>query len=289
MSKALCPSSSLLLLGLGGLVLGGCAVNKQCYADGACRVVENGEVRWEGPPDAVAAHTQQAAALQAESSDRAAAFASAEKRPASEPIRVLVVVRGGGGLRELTGDYAAILGQELQRHPRLEVVTLKATGILGKPEDGQSKITTEYLTRLRDFGVKTDTVLWVNLSEKEKSGVVSGKSGVGVVKANVVQMSAQLSSIYEEEIFEDAVTGKSTRGISVAGIDREGKTSQGSLDTTRAVEHDREALQKLASWTEQTLETSIGPKLPSFAEIERIKTERGTGMDALRKMLQGRN
>jgi len=102
------------------LILGGCAsVQKTCYGDGVCRVERDGVVSWEGPPDKVAAR-QGAAQSAADAQKRVdEAYLQAPKRPASEPIRLVLIgpTTESPELAPLTTTYRQMLEQALQGDP----------------------------------------------------------------------------------------------------------------------------------------------------------------------------
>src|SRR5262249_20799002 len=182
---------SPLLLAL-PFALSGCAsIHKTCYADGVCRIERDGVVSWEGPPDKVAAR-QGAAESAVDAQKRAdAAYLEAPKRPATEPIRVVLIGPNteSPDLAPLTPTYRQMLEQALQGAPRVQLVPYgqvklfaearsegESSSMFGK-EQPRVAVDEPLTRRLRDGSGEVDVVVVAHLSTKQVSGLVSGKGG----------------------------------------------------------------------------------------------------------------
>jgi hypothetical protein len=173
------------------LTLVGCAsVQKTCYADGVCRVERDGVVSWEGPPDKVAAR-QGAAQSQADAQKRAdEAYLQAPKRPASEPIRLVLIgpETGSPDLAPLTATYRQMLEQALQGDPRLQLVPYGQVKLFAEARSegesasmfGQAQprtaVDAPLARRLRDGSGRVDVVVVAHLATKKVSGFVGARA-----------------------------------------------------------------------------------------------------------------
>ena len=176
-------------------VLGGCAsVNKQCFGNGVCRTDTNGVVTWEGPPDKVAELQAAEEAEKKAAAERDAAFKTAERRPATEPIRlaVLGLTAGSADLQAHVGAYNMMLMEALQGDARIQLVPPASfRHLLQQPSSGgfgrskgsaAVKLDEALARRLRDGTSDVDVVLVVTASEKAKTGVVKGGGGSGLAQ-----------------------------------------------------------------------------------------------------------
>lgn len=268
------------------LALGGCAsVQKTCYGDGVCRVERDGVVSWEGPPDRVAAR-QGAAQSTAEAQKRAdEAYLQAPKRPASEPIRLVLIgpETESPDLVPLAATYRQMLEQALQGDPRLQLVPYSQVKLLAEARsDGESSsmfgkaqprtgVDAPLARRLRDGG-QVDLVLVAHLATKKTSGFVGGKGGVGVAEVNNVVFELSLSSVYRFEENRHTEVGRSSDSLALAGIDKKGKTGSGQLKGRRNPESDRPALVASASWVKAAT-AQLAPDLPSLAAASEVRRQ----------------
>jgi hypothetical protein len=278
------------VLGITGALAttGGCmSMSKQCYGDGVCKVTKNGVVTYEGPPDKVAEYEAKdnAAAASAAAADQE--YKDAPKRAADAPIRVVVIANASTeGLAGLMPQYAQILEQSLAAaSPRIEIVpAAKIKMILGgETKDGQklggNPAIDENLTRaLRDMSGVADIAVVLHADEKKKTGLVSGGGGAGVAEVVNAEFSVSLSSVYAFAAESQSKVGKSTAGITLAGLDKDGKAREGEIKSDRNVEADRPALAELATWMQQTIDAKIGPELPDQAAAEEIRKKHGKDM-----------
>ncbi|HZJ55423.1 MAG TPA: hypothetical protein VFD38_14890 [Myxococcaceae bacterium] len=267
------------------LLLGGCAsVQKTCYGDGVCRVERDGVVSWEGPPDKVAAR-QGAAQSTVDAQKRADdAYLQAPKRPATEPIRLVVIgpSTGAPDLAPLAETYRQMLEQALQGDPRLQVVPYSQVKLFAEARsEGESSsmfakdqartaVDLPLTRRLRDGSGEVDVVVVAHLSTKKVSGFVGNKGGVGVAEVNNVVFDLSLSSVYRFEELRHTEVGKSTDSLAVAGVDKKGKTGSGQLKGKRNPESDRAALVSASSWVKAT-SAQLGGEMPSIAAARDIR------------------
>ncbi|RPH64169.1 MAG: hypothetical protein EHM78_26845 [Myxococcaceae bacterium] len=267
------------------LVLGGCAsVQKTCYGDGVCRVERDGVVSWEGPPDKVAARqgvAQSAADAQKRADD---AYLQAPKRPATEPVRVVVIGPGTGvpDLAPLADTYRQMLEQALQGNPRIQVVPYSQVKLFAEARsEGESSsmfakdqpraaVDLPLTRRLRDGSGEVDVVVVAHLSTKKVSGFVGGKGGVGVAEVNNVVFDLSLSSVYRFEELRHSEVGKSSDSLAVAGIDKKGKSGSGQLKGKRNPESDRAALVSAATWVKAS-SAQLAGDMPSIAAARDIR------------------
>jgi hypothetical protein len=269
------------------LVLGGCAsvnVKKTCYGDGVCRVEKNGAVTYEGPPDKVAAYENKAQSKADAQAQADEAYLQAPKRPASEPIRVVVIgpTTEMSDLAPLTATYHQMLEQALQGDPRIQLVPYSQVKLLAEahsegestPMFGQTQIRTavdQPLTRrLRDASGEVDVVVVAHLSTKKVSGLVSGGGGVGVAEVNNVVFELSLSSVYRFEELRHSEVGKSSDSLALAGIDKKGKTGSGQLKGKRNPESDRAAVVASAAWVKAS-SAQLAPDMPSIGAAKDVR------------------
>ena len=275
------------LLVVSALVLGGCAsvnVKKTCYGDGVCRVERNGVVSYEGPPDKVAAYEGKAQSATDARKQADEAYLQAPKRPASEPIRLVLIGPNTEtpDLAPLASTYRQMFEQALQGDPRIQLVPYSQVKLFAEAHsDGESSsmfgnekprsAADEPLTRrLRDGAGEVDVVVVAHLSTKQVSGFVSGKGGVGVAEVNNVVFELSLSSVYKFEELKHAEVGKSSDSLALAGIDKKGKTGSGQLKGKRNPESDRPALVSAATWV-KTTSAQLAPDMPTIAAARDVR------------------
>jgi hypothetical protein len=267
----------------------GCSYNKQCFGDGVCKITKNGQVTYEGPPDKVAAYQAKDAGNKKQAEELDKAYREAPKRGAAEPIRIVIVANTeASGLAPLMKDYAAMLEQALAQTPRLQVVPSAKISIFlqgstgsGMHEQpiGATPAVDETLTHvLRDMSGAADIVVVLHTKEKSRSGFVSGGGGAGVAEVVNVEFAASLSSVYAFAPEQSSQVGKSTAGISLSGIDKNGQAQQGELKGKRNPEQDRAALQALASWMGDTIATKIASELPATEAAAEIHKKNGASL-----------
>jgi hypothetical protein len=296
------------LAAVAAVLLSACAgmnVNKQCYGNGVCRVEKDGVVSWEGPPDKVAELKGKEDARNKAVADADQAWLAAPKRAANEPIRLLVVGPDSEHpeLRPLAGTYRQMIEQSLQGDPRIQLVprTTMLDLLVGSDSDDRGSrgdrpvrgaVDEGLARRLRESNVDVDVVLVTHLGTKKKSGFVGGGGGLGVAEVNNVQLDASLSSVYRFEEHRTSELGKSTDSLAVAGIDKHGKKGSGELKGKRNPELDRPAVQTCAAWVKSTVDTKLGPELPSLAAVKEIRAKNaaasGGGLEGAMRKLFGK-
>jgi hypothetical protein len=275
------------ILAIAAVAAPGCmSMSKQCYGDGVCKVTKNGVVTYEGPPDKVAEYQAKDDAAKASAAAADQEYKDAPKRAADAPIRVMVIANASTqGLAGLMPQYTQILEQSLAAaSPRIQIVpAAKAKLILGGEVNGEkigaSAAVGENLTRaLRDMSGAADIAVVLHADEKKKSGFVSGGGGAGVAEVVNAEFSVSLSSVYAFAAEQTSKVGKSTAGITLAGLDKDGKAREGEIKTDRNPELDRPALAEIATWMNEAIETRIGPDLPDQAAADEIRKKHGQGM-----------
>lgn len=271
----------LFALVVGALAASGCvSFNKQCFASGVCRIEENGAVRWEGPPEKVAELQAAEEAQKRFAAERDQAFAQAERRPPSEPIRVAIVGPSTAtpGLQMLLPQYQVMFVQAMGGDPRIQLVdTSRIAGLLGEREqmgfgrrEAPKGLDEAMARRVRDGSGEVDVLVVVNLAEKQRTGMVSGGGGSGVAQVTNVEFTAKLSSVYAFSPSSSSELGKSTTGVALAGVDKSGKAQRADLKSARNPESDRGAVQQLADWVKQTVGGPVAAQLPSLASVQAI-------------------
>jgi hypothetical protein len=287
--------------------IAGCAslnVSKQCFADGVCRVEKNGVVSYEGPPDKVAEYqtkdqkrNDQAAALEK-------AWADAPRRPATEPVRLLVVgpTTEFENLKPHAAAYRAMLEDALRGDPRIQLVPAAQYKWLSEESSSghssfdrpqvRTRVDSGLTHRLRDGSADVDVVVVFSLAAKKTSGLVSGGGGVGVAEVNNVEFTTSLSSVYQLAELVTSQVGKSTDSLSMVGVNKDGKKGQADLKSNRNPERDRPAVTACGAWIKKTVAEQVAPGLPSLAAAQQIRsqTREQTGnemADALRKLMSG--
>jgi hypothetical protein len=280
---------SPLLLAFPFALVACASVQKTCYGDGVCRVEKDGVVSWEGPPDKVAARqgvAQSAADAQKHADE---AYLAAPKRPASEPIRLVVIgpETEYPDLAPLTGTYRQMLEQALQGDPRIQLVPYSQVKLFAEARsEGESTsmfsehqartaVDAPLARRLRDGCGEVDVVVVAHLSTKKVSGFVGGKGSVGVAEVNNVVFELSLSSVYRFEEQRHAEVGKSSDSLALAGIDKKGKTGSGQLKGKRNPENDRPAVVSAAGWVKAT-SAQLAPDLPSIAAATEVRRQNVT-------------
>ena len=275
-----------LLLSIPVALVACASIQKTCYPDGVCRVERDGVVSWEGPPDKVAAR-QGVAQSAADAQKRAdEAYLQAPKRPASEPIRIVLIGPNADSpdLAALTPAYRQMFEQALQSDPRIQLVPYsqvklfaearsegESSSMFGK-EQPRAAVDAPLARRLRDGSGEVDLVIVAYLSTKKVSGFVGGKGGVGVAEVNNVVFELSLSSVYRFEERRHTEVGKSTDSLAVAGIDKKGKSGSGQLKGKRNPESDHAAVVSSASWV-QAISEQLAPGLPSIAAARGVREQ----------------
>ncbi len=273
------------------------STRKTCYGNGVCRIETDGVVSWDGPPDKVAEMQAKEDAKRQAGAQVDQAYADAAKRPATEPVRVVLVgpTTDRPELEPLLGAYRQLMEQALQGDARIQLVPYGQVKLLVEAQSGDARFPStggrtearasvdEALTRrLRDGNADVDVVAVVHLETKKVSGFVGGKGGVGVAEVNNVEFQWSLSPIYTFREYRAVEVGKSTDGVAVAGIDRTGKTGSGEIKGRRNPESDRAAIDASAAWVRATIADPIAPALPSLAAVKEIRGKTSTA--AVQKM-----
>jgi hypothetical protein len=269
-----------------------CSYNKQCFGDGVCKITKDGQTTWEGPPDKVAAYKAKEEGDKQKAAELDQAYAAAPRRPADQPIRVVVIANTGAtSLAPLMTSYAQMLEQELATAPRIRIVPVAdVRGILevsvkdGAAPSGESGKVGEVaavdanLTRaLRDLSGAADVVVVLHAAEKADSGFVSGGGGAGVAEVVRVELAGSMSSVYAFAPTASTVVGKSTAGIKLSGIDKDGHAREGELASKRDVEADRAAIQELAAAMNQSI-AALAPDLPETEAAAALQKQNAKAM-----------
>ncbi|MEW5742927.1 MAG: hypothetical protein AB1938_28690 [Myxococcota bacterium] len=273
----------VLLLAANSLAFGlaGCAsVSKKCFGDGVCRTESDGKVTWEGPPEKVAEYQAREEAQKKAAAERDAAFASAEKRPASEPIRVAIVGPSvvSQGLQTFALTYRQMFMEAMGGDPRIQLVDAGRIAHLLKDGDSMSsrndgppaKVDQKMARRVRDGSGEVDVLVVVTAKEKERTGMVSGGGGVGAAQVVNVEFSASLSSVYTFDEQKKSEIGDSNTGIVMGGYDKTGQHKKAELKGNRDPSKDRAAVTQLAQWVKQTVNGPVGAQLPSLTAVQTI-------------------
>ena len=292
------------------LCLGGCfgSYTKTC-SDGVCKIVENGQVRYEGPPDKVAARKAQDEATALRAQKVQAAYDTAPKRPPEEPVRVafLLATSSDPDLAQYTMVYNNMLRQEFGAVPGIVLVepgslslVLNSQGASYQPGFGsmpsaQTESLGERLTKVRDSSIDVDVVIFTELGTKKQTGVVAGRGGAGTIEVQKVEFQGTLSSVYKVEERRVSEVGNSTDSIEMFGRDNRGQTRSANLKQKRDLEKDRPAVQRYVAAIKQIITGQIAPTLPSLAAISEIRQQYPGGatddktaasLDALRRAFQ---
>lgn len=282
----LVPRVALLSL---AVLATGATTRKECYGD-VCRIEIDGVVTWEGPPDKVAEMKAKEDARKQKAADLDRAYAEAPRRPADEPIRLVLVgpTAEHPDLRALAGTYRAMMEESLQGDSRIQLVPYGDVKLLVEADSGSTSFAAqggekarvavdESLTRrLRDLGAEVDVVLVAHLAPRKVTGFVGGGGGVGVAEVNNVEFKASLSSIYRFEPHAATEVGKSTDSLAVAGVSRKGKTGSGEIKGKRTPEQDRAAVQAWATSVKGLVVNQVGPTLPALASVKEIRAKSGS-------------
>lgn len=277
MNRFIVAASAVCLLGCN------LAYKKKCFGNGVCRVESNGQVTWEGPPDEVAkmqgAEQGQKDAAAAQDS----AYDTAPRRAANEPIRAVLVGPGTASpaLAPLAATYRQMFEQALANDAQVQWVPYDSVSGLVEATSGdvspldRNKLresVDEGLTRrLRDLNNTVDVVVVLTISEKKDSSIVAGGGGVGVAEFTNVDFAASYSSVFKFAEQHANAIGKSTSGVALAGIDKQGKKGSATLKGERNPEKDKAAIGSLSSTILTALKTQIGPTLPSIAASSELR------------------
>jgi hypothetical protein len=279
------PVARVALLSLAVLATGA-TTRKECYGD-VCRIETDGVVTWEGPPEKVAEMKAKEEARKQKAADLDRAYADAPRKPVGEPIRLVLVGPTADlpDLKALTGAYRAMMEQDLQGDPRLQLVPYSDVKLLVEADSGsasssgqgeRARVDEALTRRLRDLGADVDVVVVAHLSPKKVTGLVSGGGGIGVAEVNHVEFQGSLSSIYRFEPRSVAEVGKSTDSLAVAGVSGKGKPGSGEIKGRRNPEQDRAAIQAWAAAVKRAAGDEIGPTLPALASVKEIRGKSGT-------------
>jgi len=279
------------LLWLASAQLVGCAsmnMKKQCYANGVCRIEQDGQVSWSGPPEEVAKMQEAQDGRKQALAQVDKAYAEAPKRSESEPIRLVLIgpTADVPDLASLCSAYRTMMEASLRGDPRVQLLPYDRLKFLIEASSGDSlhsstfnkpevraKVDPELTHRLRDGNADIDVVLVAHLVPKEVTGFVRGSGGMGVAQVVNVEFQASMSSVYEFSEIQSAQVGKSTDSLAVAGLDKKGKASSGELKGKRNPEYDRSAIQQYGTWVKNTLREKIAPTLPSIAAVQEIRVK----------------
>lgn len=280
------------------LSLARCAYTKHCYGNGVCRVVENGQERYEGAPDAVAQHLKKQTEDKQNQANLQKRYDVSPKRGEKGTARIAVFLPRGTNeeLAGLSGKYYDMLKAALSGDPKIELIDQS----LAEPvleEITRSNFATsfadrnkplwspDYMTALRDKGFFADVVVFTELSPKPLVGFIGEKGqGGGLVSIETVEFRSMVTSIYQHQLHELKSTGKSTNSFSAAGFDNKMKFSKGSINLSRNIRDDEAAVQALARQIKERISTTIIPNLPTVASIEQIQGQRAVSAEALQSV-----
>lgn len=275
-----------------------CAYSKHCFGNGVCRVVENGQERYEGSPDEVAKYLKEQDAEKKKQAQLQQRYNEAPKRGENGKARVAVFIPRGTNeeLAKLSGKYYAMLKNALSGDSRIEVIDQglvePVLEEVTRPRYGASLSeqkrpiwSQDYVTALRNKGFFADIVVFTELSPKPLVGFLGdGKNGAGLVSVEAVEFKSRLTSIYQYQIHEFQTVGKSTNSLSAAGFDKKMKFSGGTLNLTRNVQDDEPAIQALAHQIKESVNKVVTPGLPTVASIEEIQGQRVVSAEALQSV-----
>jgi hypothetical protein len=262
-------------------VVGCASYSKNCYPNGVCKIVNDGKVSWEGPPDKVAEMQAQEDAQKQRMAEIEKAYADAPKRGAEEPIRLAVVASANSGdISALVATYRKMIEEQFNGVPRIVLVPeTQIKGIIGSAKSLE-EVNESFAKSVRDTNPDVDIVLLAFCTEKTKTGFVGGgKGGGGLAQVANVEFRTSVSSVYQFAENKTAEVGDSTAGISVAGVNDKGKKGSGEIKAARNPEKDRAALEKVAAWAKTAITEKIAPTLPSTAALAELRKKYSAASD----------
>jgi hypothetical protein len=288
-----------VFLGLMVLIsLSRCAYSKHCFGNGVCRVVENGQERYEGSPEEVAKYLKEQDAEKKHQAQLQQRYNEAPKRGESGKARVALFLPRGTNdeLAKLSGKYYTMLKNALSGDARIELVDqglaepvledVTRPSFASSLSDQKRPLwSQDYVTALRNKGFFADVVVFTELSPKPLVGFLGdGKNGGGLVSVEAVEFRSRLTSIYQYQLHEFQTVGKSTNSLSAAGFDKKMKFSGGTMNLMRNVQDDEPAIQALAQQIKESVNKVVTPGLPTVASIEEIQGQRAVSAEALQSV-----
>jgi hypothetical protein len=265
----------------------GCNYNKECY-DGVCKITEDGKVRWEGDPAKVAARQGKENAEAAHSAEIQTAYEQAPRRPASEKVRVAIMVPTAepeladlrqGFAKMLTAEFGQDGDVQLADPRQVEAVVRQATptsGGFGPPGhlDTEKPVDPETMVRrLRDLGLQADVVVFTHLAPKQETGFLKGSGGVAVAQVNRIELQGDVTSVFKFEAHRISQVGKSASELAIVGVDKKGKSGSADLKGKRNIESDRPAVKAYLADIKAHIRASLRSQLPSLAAVSELQAK----------------
>jgi len=278
------------------LALTRCAYSKHCYGNGVCKVVENGQERYEGSPEAVAKHLNEEKAKQQASADLQKKYDSAPKRGTGAKSRVAIFIPRGTTeeLAQLSGEYYKMIADNFGGDSEIEVIgqnlvepvlekSLNPHGF-HSAFDKVEPSSQEVVTRMRDQGLFADVVVFTELRPKQFLGYLSQGGANALVELQHVEFVGKVTSIYSYKTYEFKAEGKSSNQLAVAGLSKDRKFSNGSMNLKRDTNSDLPAVKEYVEQVKAAIKKDIAPQLPTVAAVEEIQGSRAVSSEALKSV-----
>ncbi len=265
-------------------VLVGCYNYSKSCSDGVCTIVENGKVSYTGDPEKIKRIKEMEARLVAKQNARERNYQEMPKRGADEVVRIGLIFPETeyAELKPYTNQFYQWM-LEAFSDPRFQViphsqirsylssVQTKVPVNKGWNQDGPRDKWTfvpnaESYKRLRDMGIAVDVLVYTSMSPKSQSGLVGGRGqGVGVIKAQRIEISGMASSVYQFKRFNASKVGRSSSRIDIAGVDKDGEVKSATIERNkRNIELDKQAVFAYSEAIKNQIKQSIAPELPSI-------------------------
>lgn len=270
---------NIILILLSVLTLSACnSMSKKC-SNGVCTIEENGQRRYEGDADKVAALQQRDAAMNEQEAELQRAYDSAPRRSKSEAISVgLVIFKPASAELEPFHEVYANMILEEGRKLGLTLTEPKqmnqAVNLAGSSSKGL-EVGPLLARKIRMFGAKADVVSFISIGTKTKTGILkgSGAKGAAIAQAQVPDFQAKVTSTFNYQPKEFSFQGRSLTNLDMAGVNAKGKTGTMSLKGKRNIESDRAAVQQLMLELKKNVEL-IAPTLPAATAVLDIEKAR---------------
>lgn len=280
----------------GVLALTRCAYSKHCYGNGVCKVVENGQERFEGSPEAVAQHLNEEKAQKQASADLQKRYDNAPRRGAGAKSRVAIFIPRGttDELAQLSGEYYKMIAEHFASDSEIELIGQNLVEpVLEKAINPHGFHSTfekiepssqEVVTRMRDQGLFADVVVFTELRPKQFLGYVSNNGAHGLVELQHVEFVGKVTSVYSYKTYELKAEGKSSNQLAVAGLSKDRKFSNGSMNFKRDTNSDLPAVKDFVAQVKAAIKKDIAPQLPTVAAVEEIQGNRAVSSEALKSV-----
>lgn len=261
---------------LGVLTLSACSsMSKKC-SNGVCTIEENGQRRYEGDADKVAALQQRDAAVTEQEAELQKAYDSAPRRTKNEGVSVgLVILKPASS--ELEPFHEAYANMILEEGRKLGLTLTEpkqmnqAVNLAGSNSKGL-EVGPLLARKIRMLGAKPDVVSYISIGTKTKTGILKGSSakGAAIAQAQVPEFQAKVTSAFNYQPKEFRFQGKSLTNLNLAGVSAAGKTGKMSLKSKRKIETDRDAIRQMMLELKKTV-ALIAPTLPAAAAVLKIE------------------